>query len=219
MIKSIIWASMLDYPEQVSTTLFVGTCNWDCKYCHNKKIVDLEVIDFEIDVLPTLIERKDFINHVVISGGECTYWNKLIDVITTLKDLGFKIGIHTNGSNPKMLKSIINQIDYIGMDIKTSKNKYNQSVNCFVNYNDILESIKIITESNVKYEFRTTLYPLHVNILDCCQIAKLLSDLGANKYVLQQYKPIDDTKPYSKEYVNYVVNECNAYIETIVRGL
>jgi pyruvate formate lyase activating enzyme len=222
MFKSVVWSSTIDYPEQVSTVLFVGTCNWKCKFCHNYNLINNDTLDFQKDILPKLLSRKEFINYVVISGGECTLYPELINVIKKLKENGLIIGIHTNGSNSIILKEVIPLINFIGMDIKTSKNKYNKIVNSKINYEDIIQSLKLIIESGIKYDFRTTVYPEYVNLNDCIEIATLLYQLNAKEYVLQQYdnRFIDtNIKPYSLKYLKEVKKRCNEILPTILRGI
>lgn len=222
MFKSVVWSSTIDYPNQVSTVLFVGICNWDCKYCYNRNLINNQAIDFNQQILPKLIDRKTFINHIVISGGECTCYDGIGGVIKKLKEKGFIVGIHTNGSNFTMLKKIIHNIDFIGMDIKTSTiSRYEKISNSKINFSLLCESVKFIIESNIQYEFRTTLYPLYVNIYDCIMIAKLLKELNADKYVLQQYDNTfgdNNVKPYSITYLRDVQKQCNKIIPTILKG-
>lgn len=219
MFKSIVWSSTIDYPEQVSTVLFVDTCNWNCEYCHNKNLKDNPSLNFD-NILPRLLQRKNFIKHIVISGGECTCYKELSQIIDVLKSYGFIIGIHTNGSNPKILQNIIDNINYIGMDIKSSKKNYNNIVKTQIDFNTILQSINIILESNCIYEFRTTLYPQIIKE-DCLEIAKLLKELGAKQYYLQQFENTfvkTKLKPYSIEYIKEIRNDCNKIIPTILKG-
>ena len=223
MIKSVIWSSMIDYPNQVSTVLFVGACNWDCDYCHNKNLVNMKSIDFMSVILPKLLKRKHLIDHVLISGGESTCWTDLTGVIKILKTEGFKVGIHTNGSNYRVLREIIKDISFVGMDIKTSRFKYNSITNSNVNYYDIHKSMVLIKVSGIESEFRTTLFPKEVAMRDCIEIAKLLKSMGVERYVLQQF---DDSnlkgcsiKPYSKGHIKQIQTQCNKYVNTFVRGI
>lgn len=222
MIKSVVWSSMIDYPNQVSTVLFVGACNWRCDFCYNLTLLDKSIIPFE-DIFEKLKQRKSFINHIVISGGESTCWNELESIIDILNDNGFIVGIHTNGSNPKVLKKIINKIQFVGIDIKTSKQKYDLITNSKVTYNNILESINIITQSNIQYDFRTTIYPKYVDINDCFEIAKLLKSYKVKEYILQQFdnSHLDNCyiNPYSKNYLLKIQDKCNEIINTKIRGV
>ena len=125
MIKSVIWASMVDYPNNVCTTLFMSGCNFNCEFCYNKNLSKERTIDFKIEILPKLKERKEFINHIIISGGECTISPDFIDIIESLYENKFVIGIHTNGYRPDILKKVINKLDFVGMDIKNDFDNYN----------------------------------------------------------------------------------------------
>ena len=91
MSKSVIWSSMRDYPDNICTTMFTGVCNFDCEFCYNRGLLKEKEINFEEEILPKLLERKDFINHVIISGGECTIHPDFEKVINTLYDNGFTI--------------------------------------------------------------------------------------------------------------------------------
>ena len=123
-IKNVIWSSMLDYPNQTSTTLFVGVCNLRCEYCHNLPLLQMNDLNFENYILPKLISRKSMIDHVVISGGECLFDKNFEYYISRLKENKFKIGVHTNGMNYEVLKNNIKNIDFVGMDKKTVLKKY-----------------------------------------------------------------------------------------------
>jgi len=221
LFKSIVWSSTIDYPNQVSTVLFVGACNWDCKYCYNKNLINNESIDFNSKILPKLISRQKFINHIVISGGECTCYSELPNIINTLKNRGFIIGIHTNGSNPGILQNILNDVNFVGMDIKAAYNSsYTNIIKKQFDFVPIIKSIELIIESQKEYEFRTTVYP-EINLEECKSISCLLSFKQAQRYILQQYDNSFDNnniKPYPIEYIKNIQKECNKIIPTIIKG-
>lgn len=221
MFKSVVWASTIDYPDQVATVLFVGNCNWSCEYCHNVNIKNNKSIDFKSEILPRLLDRKDFIDHVVISGGECTCYTSLTEVIDILINNEFTVGIHTNGTNPKMLRKIIDNISFIGMDIKCSNYKKYFNLN-EQELDNIKESIDVILNSDIEYEFRTTLFPkFFENKYDVFDIAKKLKKYGVEKYVLQEYVNDFNTSlinPWSKNYILEITKECNKIIKTELKG-
>lgn len=221
MFKSVVWASTIDYPEQVATVLFVGNCNMSCEYCHNANLKDSKSIDFESEILPRLLDRKDFVDHVVISGGECTCYASLPPVIKTLVDNGFKVGIHTNGTNPNMLLGIIDNISFVGMDIKCSdyiKHLHFSDIELM----HVYQSIELIIKSSIAYEFRTTLYPPYFESAnDVVRIAKMLKDFGIKEYVLQEYSNEFDKsliEPFRKSYILEIVGKCNKIINTKLKG-
>jgi len=213
---------MLDYPNEVSTVLFVGTCNLRCRFCQNLPLLSMKDLDFKNNIIPKLISRKQMIDHIIISGGECLFDPKIKDYVTYLNDKGFKVGIHTNGMNFDILKNIIDDIRFVGMDIKTTYEKY-KSKKISKNINEIMnieKSISLILSKNVKYDFRTTLYPDYVNLKDLKQIAILLKLGGVKEYNLQKYIPIRENEiNYSNEDINNFKNELDNIIKTNIRGL
>lgn len=220
MIKSIIWSSMIDYPDNVCTTMFTGVCNFDCEFCYNRGLLKEKELDFEKEILPKLLERKDFINHIIISGGECTFHKDFEKIVNILHENGFIIGIHTNGYAPEILEKVIGKIDYIGMDIKNDFNNYNKITRTNVDIEKIKRSVNLILDKKIKYEFRTTVYPKYVNAENVIEIAKYLKDVGAKRYVLQNYFDHNKTViPYSSEKLREIQQKCNEYLPTSVRGI
>ena len=219
MLKSVIWASMLDYPGKVCSSLFFEGCNFACEYCQNKDITKAKSINFEEEILPKLIERKDFVNHIILSGGECTISPNIQKVIDILYENDFKIGIHTNGYQPESLEKNKEKISYVGMDIKTSAEKYELIAQRKIDIEKIKKSIDFIIENIPEYEFRTTVYPKFVDEDDCVAIAKYLNSVNAKKYVIQQYKRVEGiaTIPFSRDKLEEIQKECNKYVKTLLR--
>ena len=172
MVKSVIWSSMIDYPENVCTTLFTGVCNFDCEFCYNRGLLKEKEMDFEKEILPKLLDRKEFIDHVIISGGECTVHPDFERIVNILYDNGFKIGINTNVYTPEILEKVIDKLDYIGMDVKNDFDNYNAITQKQIDIEKIKKSMDMILKSNVKYEFRTTVYPKYINQDNVVNIAK-----------------------------------------------
>lgn len=221
MLKSVIWSSMLDYPGHVCTTLFFDKCNFGCEYCQNKDINKAEEIDFETEILPQLMERKPMIKHIVLSGGECTIDPQIQHVVDTLVKNGFSVGLHTNGYNNEFLTKNIHQISYIGMDVKTSFEKYDQIAARKVDIDQVKKSIDLIINKLDQYEFRTTVYPKFVDEEDCLTIAKYLGERKAKQYVIQQYKRVEGIAviPFSREKMEEIQRKCQQYVKTNLRGL
>ena len=220
MIKSVIWSSMIDYPDNVCTTMFTGVCNFDCEFCYNKGLLKEKELDFEKEILPKLLERKEFVNHVIISGGECTIHKDFEKIINTLYENGFVIGIHTNGYAPEILEKVIDKIDYVGMDIKNDFDNYNAITQTEIDVEKIKKSVDIILKSGIKYEFRTTVYPKYVNTENVLKIAEYLKSVETKKYVLQNYFDHNKTViPYAAEKLREIQKECNEYLPTTVRGI
>ena len=161
LIKGIQKTTLIDYPNEIACTIFLFGCNFRCNFCHNPELViDSEGrIYSEQEILDFLSKRKKYLGGVCITGGEPLICLDL-DFINKIKAMGYKVKIDTNGSFPDKLKLLINNnlVDYIAMDIKAGKEKYEEIVNRNIDLEKIQESIKII--SNFKnHEFRTTILP------------------------------------------------------------
>ena len=184
--------SLVDYPGNICTTIFLYGCNFRCKYCHNPGLVteaDAEKIEkfSEDDVILTLHKRKRFIDGVCITGGEPTLSKKLPEFLVKIKKIGFKIKLDTNGSNPEMLKKLIDAqlVDYIAMDIKGPIDKYSEIADVNVDISKIKETVKLLMNSSVDYEFRTTVVKEELDLEDIKKIGSWLN--GAKKYSIQQF--------------------------------
>ena len=199
-ILGLAKTSTVDYPGKLVSTIFLGGCNFDCEYCHNRALIKPEASATSIseeELLAFLQSRKSIIEGLCITGGEATIWGeKLINLVRKIKiELGknFLIKLDTNGSNPKFLKSYAKEFDYIAMDFKTIDYKKH------LNFSDeiIKESLDILKTSNVPYEIRITIYPPYINQSDFEAMAKVLK--GINKVILQKYKPVElgSQKTYS----------------------
>lgn len=181
--------SLLDYDDMVSCVLFTPKCNFRCPFCHNGlTVLDSEVeIKFE-DILTFLKSRVGLIDAVVISGGEPTLMPELKERIKIIRDLGFKIKLDTNGTNPTLLKELVNEhlLDYVAMDIKNSFDMY--PITCGVlkvNESRIQESIDFLKENHVDYEFRTTLVEEFHDEKSIKEMGEIIK--GAKKLYLQKF--------------------------------
>ncbi len=184
--------SLLDYPDKLSAIIFTAGCNFRCPYCHNPelvtKIVKKDLIP-QKEIFDFLNKRKNKLDAVVITGGEPTLHDDLPDFIAKIKKLGYLVKLDSNGTNPKMLTQLIKArlIDYIAMDIKAPLSKYSKTVNIKVDTKKIKESIKVIMNSSLPYEFRSTIMPELHTAEDIKEMAKLVT--GADAYYLQKFIP------------------------------
>lgn len=185
--------SLVDYPEHTACTIFTSGCNFACPFCHNSSLVQNLADEItENKVLEYLIKRKNILDAVCISGGEPTLQKDLLEFINKIKNMGYKIKLDTNGTNFEILKYLIDNklIDYVAMDIKNSLEKYPLTTNCKVNLDNIKKSIGYLLNSNIEYEFRTTLVQEFHTTEDIENISLLIS--GAKKYYLQKFVDSDN---------------------------
>ncbi len=182
--------SMSDYPGHLSAVIFCQGCPWRCRYCHNTHLIPNKNsgdISFN-DILLFLNKRRGLLDAVVLSGGEPTMQNEIVDAAIGIKSLGFKVALHTCGQYPKVLEKLLPCLSWIGMDIKAPFHKYQSVVQRKVLPERILESIKLIINSKVAYEFRTTVHKDLLSKEDLFEIAGQLNEMGANEYILQEFR-------------------------------
>lgn len=195
-INGFIKTTLLDYPQHLAATIFLGNCNFRCPFCHNSSLVltnNARPIIPTSEVLDTLKRRHGILEGVCITGGEPTLSADLPELIHAIKDLDLKVKLDTNGSNPAMLHQLIKEesLDYIAMDIKNCREKYATTIGV-KNYNisPLDESISYIQESGIDYEFRTTIVKELHTPEDMQAIGSWLN--GSTNYYLQSYKDSGD---------------------------
>ena len=206
--------SLVDYPERISCVLFTQGCNFCCFYCHNKSLIPEDAPSFidEQMIFDFLIKRQGQVDALVITGGEPTLQADLYTFIQKIKCAypRLLIKLDTNGSNPKLLEALISDrlIDYVAMDIKAPIDQYEHVIKAPVNKNAILKSIKLLIESNIDYEFRTTIPLTQSRPLfsgpELDQMLKLVQ--GAKKYYFQGDGANPQMLPLHSEVAHQIMN-------------
>ncbi len=196
----MIETSLIDWEGKIVSTLYVPSCNFRCPYCYNCDLI-LHPENFpdisQREINNYLLERKDFIDGICMSGGEPTLYPDLSAYFKGIKDKGFLIKLDTNGTNPKLLKNLMDfgLVDYIALDIKSSLDFENYfkaaGIKDKMMMEKVKDSIELIMNSKIDYEFRTTIVPLLHSEDTIIKIARYIS--GAKKYVLQNFSPLEKT--------------------------
>lgn len=195
IIHGLNKTTLLDYPGHLACSIFCGNCNMRCIYCQNSSLVlspDSEPIISEDELFSFLNNRKNILQGICISGGEPTLSKDLPDFISRINDLGYKVKLDTNGTNPEMIEYLIKNklVQMIAMDIKGSLDDYCQIAGISPSHsNAIIEGVKktaaLLIESGIEYEFRTTLSHNMLSKDSFVQIGKWLQN--AKAYYLQAY--------------------------------
>lgn len=193
-IQGLQKMTLLDYPGRVACTVFLGGCDFRCPFCHNYELVEgspPEVMG-EDEFFAFLDKRHGLLDGVAITGGEPCLRRDLPDFAARIREAGFAVKLDTNGNHPLMLAELVEGglVDYVAMDIKNSPAKYAQTVGLpSVDLASIDESARILMESGVDYEFRTTVVREFHEESDFEAIGSWIE--GAKRYFLQAFADKD----------------------------
>ena len=190
--------TLLDFPGCVSCTIFLGGCDFRCPFCHNFELIDgtMKPTMDDDELIKFLESRKGLLEGVAITGGEPLMHKDLPELIQRIHDAGYRVKLDTNGYHPDLLKIILDMgiVEYVAMDIKNSPEKY--PLTCGIDNVDmskIYDSISLIMNSDIEYEFRTTVVnELHESD-DFYKIGEMIK--GAKRYFLQRFTDRDSV-PY-----------------------
>ncbi len=229
VINGLQKTTLLDYPSKVAATIFFGGCNFRCPFCHNMDLVlhpEHALSLSEEEVLSFLKSRQGILDGVCITGGEPTLQKELPQLIKKIKDLGYCVKLDTNGTNPAMLRSLIEEglIDHVAMDIKTSPEDYPAVCNVSSPGLDrIGESISLLLSGKISYEFRTTIVKEYHNEEIMQKIGEWIR--GADAYYLQsftdsEFVPDHTLHPCDKETLEKFVQILKPYVSSVsLRGV
>ncbi len=153
--------TLLDFPGRVACTVFTQGCNFRCPFCHNSDLLPMkgQVYMSDEELLAFLKKRIGLLDGVCITGGEPTMQTELPNLIKSIKDLGYAVKLDTNGTNPKMLKEMVEAglLDYVAMDIKNSPENYPETAGMDARLlSKVEQSAAYLKSGKVDYEFRTT---------------------------------------------------------------
>lgn len=217
---------MLDWPGRLSATIFLGGCDFRCPFCHNAALIGAPAAPVEWSALAEHIEAKrGWLDGVVITGGEPTTDPDLMQTLKYFAELHVPVKLDTNGNNPDVLEAVLaaGLVSYIALDIKTAFDRYDALTGACNAGSRVSHSVELIVTSGVPHEFRTTAYPGAIMLDDLVGIACSLE--GGDRYAVQQFVPETTLDPRASAVLPYrpdaladVVERCNAYIPTVLRG-
>ena len=182
--------SLVDFDHHISTTLFMAGCPFRCPFCHNADLVlnpgEAPKIPFE-EILSYLKKRVGILDAVCITGGEPTLMPDLKEKIKAIKDLGYLVKLDTNGWNPDLLEELLKEhlVDCVAMDIKNAPMRYSKTAGVKVDLEKIDRSVRLLEDSNVEHEFRTTIMKEFHDEESMEEIGHWIA--GCKHYFLQRY--------------------------------
>jgi len=214
-VKGFIETSFVDWKGCLASVLFLGGCNFRCPFCHNRDLVlnpgGLEDVPIEYIVATIRKYRAQWVDRIVVTGGEPTIHKNLYRLMGLLKSEGMKIKLDTNGSSPSAVKGLVNDglVDAIAMDVKGPLDRYSRW--CGINVDDrkVQESIEFIMGSGIDHYFRMTVVPFLHREEDVYMVAAHLQ--GAKDFVVQTFRPditlntaFSRIRPFSPDRMNQI---------------
>ena len=195
-IGGLIKFTLIDFPGKPAAVVFTQGCNFRCRYCHNPELVYPHLFTEPMameDVYAFLKRRQGTLEGVVVSGGEPTLQEGLPKFMADLKAMGYATKIDTNGTRPEVLRNLIENkwLDFIAMDLKAPLEKYSLITGVDFNPAVLQESIDLIRQSGLGYEFRTT---FDKDVLTEADIAAISQLVGGKNYRVQECLPVSKEK-------------------------
>ena len=220
--------TLLDFPGHVACTVFFGGCDLRCPFCHNFELVDgtAEPVMTVEELLSFLNKRQGLLDGVAFTGGEPCLQKDLPELLETIKGMGYKIKLDTNGNHPDMLEKLLelHLVDYVAMDIKNSPEQYARTVGLKeIDLTNIRRSVCMLLEDRVDYEFRTTVVEQFHEEKDFEAIGQMIQ--GAKRYFLQAFTdrdsvPFGNLSAPSKEAMLKYAEIAGKYVQDVqIRGV
>lgn len=216
LIKGFQKLTLLDFPGRTACTVFTGGCNYRCPFCHNALLVteqDDAYYDEEV-IFEHLERRKNVLDGVAVTGGEPLLQKDIERFLYEIKDKGYAVKLDTNGSFPEKLAGILELglADYVAMDIKNCPEKYGLTVGV-KNFDiaPVQESIELLMNGSVPFEFRTTVTADYHTVEDVEKISQWIK--GAPKYYLQNF--VDSGNLIDSSCRGVSRNEMREMLETV----
>lgn len=225
-IRGFLPTSLNEWPGKMVAVIWTAGCNFRCPFCQNRELVlqpeKLARLDQE-KIIQDLRERQEWLDGVVVTGGEPTLQPDLADFLKQCRQLGLATMLETNASQPKILATLNSAklLDRISIDIKGDFADYRRFTGTVTVAATIKKSLRLILASGVALELRTTVVPtLHTkanlvrlakqlkNVIENCKLKSLQSRISSKcenfEWFLQQFvaqnclnPEFEKIKPYS----------------------
>jgi pyruvate formate lyase activating enzyme len=210
----------IDYPGELAAVVFCQGCPWRCGYCHNDHLWAPHG-DNELpwaEVLAFLGRRRALLDAVVFSGGEPTLQSALPHAIREVRDLGFKIGLHTAGPYPGRLARVLPLVDWVGIDIKADAGHYPALTGLPGSGEHAWRSLDLLLASGVAYEVRVTVDEHHLPVERLDGLLERLHAAGARHIALQACRDTDGRLCVSRELLDGAASRHGAPAVVTVRA-
>lgn len=197
-VGGLVPLSTVDDPGRLAAVVFCQGCPWRCPYCHNPALLpkrSAAAIPWR-RVEDLLRRRRGLLESVVFSGGEPTLQPQLHRAVRRARSLGYRVGLHTAGIFPDRLASVLEDVDWVGLDVKAPFDLYPRITRGARDGRRVAQSLEQVLEAassqssrRLEYEVRTTFHPQLISEADLCRLAEDLADRGVRRYALQRFRP------------------------------
>jgi pyruvate formate lyase activating enzyme len=190
--------TLLDYPGKTACILWFAGCNMRCLYCYNPSIVSGKGKLYLKQALDFIYSRRNLLDGVVLSGGECTLHRDIIPLTRIIKEFGLEVKIDTNGVLPDRIEKMLDEklVDYVALDFKSLPKNF-QKITGSDLFNEFEQTLKLLINSDIEYEVRTT---VHADLIDRNEVKRMVAYLESvgykGVYYIQQFK--NDTPTIGK---------------------
>jgi len=228
-IAGFVRTTLRDWEGKNACMILLGGCNFRCPYCNRPDLIEGTGEGLELSpILKYIKENKDFLEAVVISGGEPTIHSDLYKLLSDIKKLKVKIKLDTNGYAPEMIDDLIGAklVDKVCINIMAPLDNalYSKAAGVEVDAELIRKSLKILEGSGTSYEIRTVIVP---GLITHESFLKLLSGVdGSKSMIIQQFDPkvtLDpkmNIVPYPKPAHVKMAETAKGFVHSVrVRGL
>ena len=193
-LGGIVPFSTIDWRGKASMVIFLRGCPFRCLYCQNHDLLEgdnyVEMQEIEEDIN----KNEDFIDAVVISGGEPFMQPGAIEAIAEYaKTRSLFVGVQTNGFYPEAIESMLRKelIDKIFLDIKaplSDKKLYAKLTKVPGVEERVKKTLGTCVRAKIELEVQTTVFKHLAGAEEVERIAKELEEAGAAHcpYVIQQ---------------------------------
>lgn len=179
--------SSVEFHGNMSLVIFMSKCPLACRYCHNVELLEDNTQQSFEEIKKEIDSSADFIDAVVISGGEpLVQSDAVIEILTYVRKLGLKTKLDTSGIYPDKLEEILKHdiLDFISLDIKAPFEKYKKVTGVNIG-SQVHKSMNLINKHGIHLETRTTYVPTLHTKKDICN---LVLDIESEVYTIQQFR-------------------------------
>jgi len=206
-LGGIIHFSTIDWRGKAAIVIFLRRCPFRCIYCQNYNLIETDnYVDMK-EIEEAIRDSEDFIDAVVLSGGEPFMQPDAIAAISKYaRQRSLYLGVQTNGYYPDAVEALLDAdaFDKIFLDIKAPLGTISTCTNANTNTNTntryeeltkvhgvserVRKTLEILLAKDVDAELITTVFKNIVGAAEVKQIVEELHDMGATcyPYVIQQ---------------------------------